>query len=352
MRTRSCSALLAWLLCTAGGDALAETPVGTGWLSGDIELGYRAVTNNNWHSGVFNEYRDYGPGFFGSGNLLLEDVNHLDYFRLGNEQWVGDQDQHYEVGMGRWGTYGLEVDYDAFPHTYSETAHSLYANKGQNVLLLSDILQANLQGLTGAAQSAALGSALASAHEIDLGFMYRMLGAKAFWNLDENWRLDGDYWLQHRTGSKPWGMAFGSPGNNFTSFAAPVDDRTQQAKAGITFQQPSWSLSLNYLGSFYNNDVQSIVVDNFLRGTDSATAGSSRGRESVAPSNSANGLSLAGGWTLPVAFPTRVTGAFAWQYRRQNDPFLPYTINSAIAAGSLRSRGSTVRSTPTSRTSP
>jgi MtrB/PioB family decaheme-associated outer membrane protein len=324
---------MACLLCAVGGDVRAETPVGTGWLSGDVELGYRAVTNNNWQSGVFDEYRDYGPGFFGSGNLLLEDANHLDYLQLGNEQWVGDQDQHYEFGAGRWGSYGLEIDYDAFPHTYSDTARTLYTGKGQNVLFLPDGLQTTLQGLTGAAQSAALGNALNGATQIDLGFMYRMLEVRGFWNLDESWRLTGDYWLQHRTGNKPWGMAFGSPGNNFTSFAAPVDDRTQQANTGITFQQPSWSLSLNYLGSFYNNDVHSIVVDNFLRATDSATAGSSRGRESVTPSNSANGLSLAGGWTLPVAFPTRITGAFAWQYRRQNDPFLPYTINSALTAG-------------------
>ena len=335
MRTRTCSVLLTWLLCTVGGDALAETPVGTGWLSGDVELGYRAVTNNNWQSGVFNEYRDYGPGFFGSGNLLVEDANHLDYFSLGNEQWVGSQDQSYEMGLGRWGSYGIEVDLGAFPHTYSDTARTLYERNGQNTFLLADSLQAALQGLTGAAQSAALGNALAGATSVDLGFMYRTLEAKAFWMPDESWRLDGDYWLQHRTGSKPWGMAFGSPGNNFTSFAAPVDDRTQQAKAGLSFQQKTWSLSLNYLGSFYNNDVHSLVVDNFLRATDSATAGSSVGRESVAPSNSANGLGLSGGWTLPIAFPTRVTGAFAWQYRRQNDPFLPYTINSALAAGSL-----------------
>ncbi len=332
MRTRSCSVFLAWLLCAAGGDALAETPVGTGWLSGDVELGYRAVTNNNWHSGVFDEYRDYGPGLFGSGNLLLEDVNHLDYMQFGDEQWVGDQDQHYEFGMGRWGSYGLEIDYDAFPHTYSDTAQTLYVRSGQNVFLLPNGVQATLQGLAGAAQSAALQSALGGTHQIDLGFMYRMLEAKAFWNLNEDWQVSGDYSLQHRTGTKPWGMAFGSPGNNFTSFAAPVDDRTQQANAGIAFQQRSWSLSLNYLGSFYNNDVHSLIVDNFLRATDSAAAGSSRGQESVAPSNSANGLSLAGGWTLPLAFPTRLTGAFAWQYRRQNDPFLPYTINSALTA--------------------
>jgi MtrB/PioB family decaheme-associated outer membrane protein len=65
-----------------------------------------------------------------------------------------------------------------------------------------------------------------------------------------------------------------------------------------------------------------VVYDN------AALTGPCRGRVDLYPSNQAHSLTLSGAANLP--YRTNFLGTFSYGWRLQNDPFLPFTINSAV----------------------
>jgi hypothetical protein len=134
-----------------------------------------------------------------------------------------------------------------------------------------------------------------------------------------------------RSGRRPFAIGFGSPGSNFANFAAPIDEQTNEVTADARYGRGPWNLEVGYLGSFFGNDLDQITADNPLRLTDSATAGSSQGRISIAPDNSLNSFHATGAYELPLEFPARVATTFAYGLREQDQDFLPHTINSLLA---------------------
>ena len=129
--------------------ARGDTDLGGGAvLSGEVETGGKFLTGT-WGSSEFNKYQDQQPGFFGQGNLLLEFKERLDYLGF-DYQYTGSLDQSYGVRLGRWGLWGLNVQFIEFPVDYSNTGRSLYVTTG-NEFLLTPPLQSRLQASPSAA---------------------------------------------------------------------------------------------------------------------------------------------------------------------------------------------------------
>jgi MtrB/PioB family decaheme-associated outer membrane protein len=175
---------------------------------------------------------------------------------------------------------------------------------------------------------------------VSLGIQYQEGHAEAFYRPTEEIEGRVRYWIQQRSGARKSGIAFGSPGGNFSTFAAPEDDRIQNIRAGLEWAEPGWSVALGYDGSIHTNEIDSLIVANPLRATNqfpltgvSATGGTSAptfGRLSVAPGNSAHGLNLTGAAEIPVGFPMRVAATFGYQLRLQDEDFVPQTINAVL----------------------
>jgi len=301
-------------------------------VTGEVEVGSRVFPGDasDWDSAKYEEYREQRPGIFGNARLLLEGKEGKYYFE-GSATDIAERDQHYEVASGRYGRYRLELEYDEHPHVFSNTARTLYTNEGGGVLTLPDATQSAIQ----AGGSAALQSALSGATGVPLRFRLQTARVGFFYRPLTDLELNAGYWIQEKEGTRPFGMGFGSPGANFANVAAPIDERTHEVTGGIQVARDTWSLRLGYTGSFYENDLDTLTVDNPLRGTDSATLGSTRGRTDLAPDNSAHTVSLSGAATLPVGFPARFAGTLSYGMRFQDDPFIPHTINSAIASPAL-----------------
>src|SRR3954453_5085782 len=94
----------------------------------------------------FNEYRDIRNGFFiRRFRLDFEDV-------LGSKNYVSLQsqraiykDQSYLASLGRWGKYKLQFRYDEIPHTFTNTARTLYTSTAPGVYVISPFLRTSLQ---------------------------------------------------------------------------------------------------------------------------------------------------------------------------------------------------------------
>ncbi len=314
--------------------AAAETDLGPAVATGEVEVGGRPITGD-FGSSKYEEYREQRPGVFGNAKVLVEGKEGK-YFLEGSATDVAEDDQHYELRIGRYGRYRLELEYDELPHVFSNRARTLYTDTGNGVLTLPDATQSAIQaGATSAAKSAALQSALSTAGFVPLRFELKSGRVGFFYRPFANLELNVGYRVQQKEGTRPFGMGFGSPGGNFANVAAPIDEWTHEVTTGVQFARERWSLRLDYTASFFENDLDTLTVDNPLRVTDSATLGSSRGRTDLAPDNSAHTLSLTGAADLPTGFPARAAATVSYGWRFQDDAFVPHTINSAIASPAL-----------------
>ncbi len=305
---------LAILLCAAP-TAIADTDVGDLRLSGEAGVGGRTVMGK-FGSAKYGEYREHRPGLLGDGWFLAEDKDGRYYLR-GLADFEGEWDQHYELEGGRYGWLRAEASYDQYPHLFSTNVLTRHIDMGGGFLRLPDGMQ-NAVLLGG---SPALQREMDAATPEDLGFYIRTGEIRLSVRPLEELELDAGYrWLE-RQGTRPLSLGFGMPGMNFAAVAAPIDTRIHELRGGVGLYFEDASLQLEYTGSFFENDLQGITIDNPLGG-----AGAIPGRAALPPDNSSNTLSLTGAVNLPVDFPARIVGTVAYGHHRQNDDFLPHTI--------------------------
>ena len=303
-------ALALALLC--GGPALAETKVGSLTLSGEAELGGRVV----WDSGdeaKFEEYRDLVDGVIGNFDLLLENEEITHWLR-GRGENVGYDDQRYWLEGGHYGRYQIEAFYGELPHIFSDSARTPYLRVGERTFELPPTFNI-------AAPDQAL------FHDVDQELKWREGRFGTKYHLGESLLLETSYRIQDKRATGNWGMPFGSPGGTFTSIPRRIDERIHEARFGVDWQLDDASISVEYLGNFYQNDNKFITADN----PNFPAQPAPEGRAATPPSNWAQSLSLAGAASLPLGVPNRVSGSFAYGFRRQDDEFLPHTVNPVFA---------------------
>jgi MtrB/PioB family decaheme-associated outer membrane protein len=310
----------------------AAVSAGAEVIDAEVRVGGRAISGDT--SGEFNEYRDLEPGAFGSTHFLVESPNES-VFLWGDFENVGYEDQRYRIETGQWGRLRLFGEYAELPHLFSTQSRTLYHQSGSNLLLLPDAFQAAVQAAPdNAAKSAALAAGLADARRTSLDYRLRTILGGLVFDPREDLEFETAYRQLDRTGRKPFSLGFGSPGGTFTSFAAPVDEHTDEVTADVRWGRGGFDLEVGYLGSFFQNDLNQVTVDNPLVLTDSAAA-ASQGRISTAPDNSLNQVHATGTYALPLEFPARIATTFAYGLRQQDDDFLPHTINPVTTGDPL-----------------
>ena len=135
----------------------------------------------------------------------------------------------------------------------------------------------------------------------------------------------------NRNGSQPWAGTFGF--SNAVELAVPIDTRTTELGTAVEWTGRRGLARLGYDGSFFRNDIATLTWDNPLRIADSATAGPLQGRMALWPNSNMNTASATGAITLPAR--SRATAYLSVGNWSQNDPLIPFTVNSALPTPSL-----------------
>lgn len=346
--------ILIALACLAAAGGSAWTPAASAGTEGFTLHLDPAVLETLWtdvdtDSAKFEEYRDLGSGFrlqqlhlFGTGdkgNRLLD-------IRLQN---VGRRDARYWLAYGVAGKYSLTVDYNKIPHHFGNDGHILFTRTGAGTYELADPIQAALQGaivkqfgispagVNFAFLNGLLAPYLATARSIDIGLERDRTSAR----LDVGkmgplaWGLQIDH--ESRVGTRQYGASFGF--SNDVELPEPIDYRTTTATLGGEWKGKSGGMSFGFTHSMFKNEISTLMWDNPFRvqsSTDPSayTApgagsinGSAVGFADLAADNAAdslfwNGRAKLGGWW--------VHGNAGLTELRQNDPLLPYTLNSSI----------------------
>ena len=303
----------------------------------------------------FNEYGDRRNGFVVRKFAMESDdiLGSHKYLNLQSQSTLY-KNQSYLVTFGEYGKFKIQFRYDEIPHIYSNTTRSLYTQTSPGVFTLPLALKTNLQTQSLAANKPAVNLPYYMVSQVTCGIaippallpppcsepfitpsILRKAGTLTVsYNLTPNWIIYGSFWRENEVGSRPIGEILNSsPSASATAGAGaelpePIDYYNNTIKVGTEYGKKDWGLQVGYTGSFFENNVPEMVFDNPFRATAEDPGNPLKGRVDIYPNNHAQYLNFAG--AVDMTKYLRLMASINPGWLRQNDAFVPYTINGAI----------------------
>jgi MtrB/PioB family decaheme-associated outer membrane protein len=321
----------------------AQIDLGDYTVSGSIEAG-GMPSHRSGNTSKLEEYRDLPETLVVPQLELFIDSKKKDFYLEFDSIKTGRDDQSYRMRAGRYGLLDVEFVWDQIPHLFNvDNARTPF-----NMHDGSYTLSSKPGGTNGADMRDWVN---AEARPVDLKLYNGLARFNVKYTPTPGWTFSGSYGSQNTAGKRAFGTYFGpSPGSyNITELAEPIDYQTHNIELGGEYAGQGWSLGLKYNGSLFHNNTSTLTWDNPLNISgvggacvDSATynqntgTGPCRGRLDLYPSNQAHTFTLTGTASLPMK--TNFIGAASYGWRLQNDPFLPFTINSAVTQPAISRR--------------
>jgi MtrB/PioB family decaheme-associated outer membrane protein len=354
LRNRRNLLVLSTLGAACWAAAAAMAVAGDNHVDGVVEPRLFVYLQSDPHdSAKFEQYRDV-PETVALSHFNINWEKSKETF--GGGTWVEldavdllQKDQRLKLGFGSRGLWKGEIKWSENPRRFGEVAHSPYTAQGNGVFTLDDTLQSAFAG-GGAVgptsgnpwrgqtidhgtwdpgtKGAILRDALGDAPRVHVGYQRKTGSARFDFTPTKAWRLTLGAERQTRNGTKPSSQSFGFA--SVTELAAPVDWETNNLDLGVEYSRKHWVLGAKQLWSDFNNDATTLTWDNINRVADSAS-GPGRGQYSLGTDNTWRQWQLYFGANLPGH--TRINATGSQSVARQNDPFLPMTINSVLLAG-------------------
>ena len=283
-----------------------------------FELGGR-FSSINGDPARFQRYQDLRDGvLFTNARYGKEDPGGKWLFHSGADN-VGWRDQRYFADYQRVGRLKISGLWNQIPQFYSVDTQTPYT-PAPSPLLLDDATQQRIQN----------GQANLSAY-VPIATQFDLIERRDIGNFSvvamptTHFDVKGSFTTQKHSGELPWGASFGF--NNDVEVALPYDSRTNDVNIGAEWMNGPNMLRVSYDGSWFENLDDTLVWDSPLRLADSTSA-PGRGRMALWPSNTAQTVSVAGYRKFPHR--TQLTGFVSFGSRSNDEPLLPFTINSAL----------------------
>ncbi len=215
------------------------------------------------------------------------------------------------------GLWEASLFYDELPRRRFDDTRTIFDGTGSSSLTLPD-------GWVRGGGTSQMPELDASLRDEDIKWDRKTIGGGLGFLLGERWDFNADYSHEERDGNKLFSGTFYANGS---ILPAEVDYNTDkfEASAGVTGE--NWQLRLGSLLSYFNNRTWGQTWENPFTGVDFGRAG-------APPDNKFYQYSLSGSYAFP-AWRTVLSGNVAIGKGEQQDDYLPYTINSAIAADML-----------------
>jgi MtrB/PioB family decaheme-associated outer membrane protein len=278
------------------------------------------------YASKFNEYRDVTNGLFLRGadvrlESLLGNLNTLHF----QAQSGFRRDQAYLVTFERLGKFKLQFRWDQAPHTFSNTAQFLYTQPSPGVFALPGNIRSSLVAAAKAPTFPRQGapqlfdSLLPGVTPMGLWLSRKLATASGIVDATAGWTLGFQFSRERQVGDA------GRPIGDYSTgveLPEPIDYRTTRIQANAEYSKPRWGIQFGYVGSIFENKIDTLVWDNAFSATD-------RGRIDLYPDNTSHSLNFAGAFDLTKS--TRVMATIVPGWMRQNDPFLPFSINPVSA---------------------
>jgi MtrB/PioB family decaheme-associated outer membrane protein len=334
------------LLALGAGNAAPVQAEDQGFRLGVDAITFEGIeTDVDTDSAKFQEYRDLSSGFNLTHLRVRGEDDKGERFLWIRADNVNRDDARYGLEYGVAGRYSLLVDYNKIPHRFGNNGTILWNRTGPGSWEISDSVQAQLQGaviqqfpgVNSNFLAGLIAPHLAAADSIDLGLQRDR--TRIQFDLGKMGQLAWAAEVRHenRQGLRPYGGTFGF--NNATEIPEPIDYSTTDSEIRGEWNGDQGGVRFGYRYSMFKNDISTLTWDNPWVGVDGTSPvaylgpnnspfSGSRGFADLAPDNEANLIfasgraRLGGGWW--------VNGTVNYNVMTQNDPLLPYTLNTAI----------------------
>jgi hypothetical protein len=342
--------------------AVVDTPW---WTHGFVEVGGRGFLNDPTYGGhiyqgqgslaKYYEYSTVKPGAFGDFNVAAGSKDGLYEIDAWGKN-VGYSDQAYNAYLSKAGEQYFNFNWDQTPHVYSTSASTLFNTNGNALTLINPNIGNQMSAAGGTLgfptiPTAATPASLAKTNAIssiinsnvvptNVGIRRDTASVDYRYTPTDNWDIRANYSNMRRTGSQVDGVLFtGTNTGSRVDVAKPVDDTTQNFGVNGEYSGTSaWGKKFNamvgYNGSVYQDDFNNYTVQNpFCSGgvcAGNGTPTSPLAMMSTPPNNQMNGATGTLGADLPLN--SRYMGTVAYTGMRQNDAFLPFSINAVNLA--------------------
>jgi len=312
-------------------------------LGGDI----RDLTNRK--SSKFELTREVPSGFFLRSLFFdAERPGRPYYFSLSGTE-AGERDQRFRLVFERFGKARTDLRLEQFPRFSADNIQSLYTGGGNGLLLVPDVVQSQFQAALDTDLPGLVRSTFAAMPFGRLRTTRRRLTLEQEFFLAPHWRAHFGLLHERRTGDQQLAVGSyertGTPlGSTFRvlglGLPEPVNYRTTEFSGGVSYERDRAFVRADYRASLFRNRVDSLIFENPFRITDlegNPPAGSTgrwrftRGQLDLPPDNTVHTLSFSGAYFFPR--DTRLSGAVSFSFWDQNDAFLPWTLNTAVATG-------------------
>jgi MtrB/PioB family decaheme-associated outer membrane protein len=288
---------------------------------GVFELGVRGLAVDR-NSSRFDEYRDLRPGLFiRQAGVDLEHLFDGKYYLNFQSVQSWQDDQHFLGTFGRYGKFDCEARRDGTPHDFTSAAATLFTESSPGVFTVPSATRATLAG-----NSTLLPQVLGGARAVDVELQRRRTGGGCRYTPSARWTLFANYLHDSVNGYRPLGATLNDE-TNVLEQMEPVDYRTHEIKVGVEYAGSKAVFEAGYGASLFNDQRTSLYWDNAFLTTDAPGAGA-HGQLSLYPNNTAQSFTFAGAWNLSKT--TRLMASVSPEWMRQNAPFLPMTVNSAV----------------------
>jgi MtrB/PioB family decaheme-associated outer membrane protein len=260
------------------------------------------------------------------------------------QEWGG------RTGFALWGANGLQKDqanrftltngvrwradlgYTQIPHDFSNISRWGWTQVSPGRFTVPDALQSANQ-TTPANFATAMQDFTNSAPNIGLDFNSHLSTARLRARPARGWQFEARGGIRNRSGLKPYGMEFGSPGTGPVENPEPIDQRMVDADVIANYQRKDVRLQASGGVSVFDNAVSTLLVDNPRRVTDvSGGAGARVGALDLYPDNKQIHGTVALNYLLPRR--SALAATLGMSQTTQDDKLLPFTSNTAIVTGS------------------
>jgi MtrB/PioB family decaheme-associated outer membrane protein len=354
---------------------------------GSVEFGVRHVWGNvygrpdlpftpNLFTSKLNEYSDLRNEFYiRRFQLRVDDVfGTKNFLRLQSASTLY-KDQSYLATFGQYNRFKLQFRFDQIPHTFTNTARTLFTESSPGVYTLPLIVKNGLKVASSTGTAAQIANTLPSYIATQLvpneapflpALTRKAATGLASVDVTSNWNLAFQYSWEKQFGTRPIGLIFNSGPSASASSSPGTVPNLQSPGTGVEAPEPiyylnhtvkvlseygkkDWGFQLGYTGLIFQDKIKSLVIDNPFATADvpvqiipsgngctpsapavncAVSAIPARGLMALYPDNQAHYVNFATAFDL--AKHLRVMGTVNPGWLRQNDPFFPYTSNTAI----------------------
>ena len=281
-----------------------------------IELGVIGVSDDSARFGKYTGLNESGAYLQANVDLAVR-TDDAYYLRLIGTD-LGLDSRYFGFQAGKQGRWDIELFYDQLPRFVFDDTASPFLGVDSNSLTLPPtwVRAGNTQGMT------ALDTTL---QQQNIEQERKTLGAAIDVTPWKKLSLTADFRHTNLDGNRLQPGAFLT---SSTELLQPIEFTTDDIKFGIGYGGASWNAELSYLGSFFRNNETDYSWDNPY-----TTGGVERGSQAQPPDNDFQQVALSGGWRGPAR--TTLTGRIATGRMQQDEQFVPYTRNPAIATQPL-----------------